>query len=59
MIFTNDIEKFFYSSLTNDEETMTNRKLIKVVHKIDVNKILKVNETINKTLKQLIAIVIK
>ena len=38
---------------------MINRKLIKVVYKIDINKILKVNKVINKALKQLVAIVMK
>ena len=51
IIFTNDIKEFFYSSLLNDEETMTNRKLIKAVHKIDINKTSEVNKVINKTLK--------
>ena len=59
IIFTNDIEKFFYLFLANDEETMTNRKLIKIVYKIDMNKTLKINKIINRTLKQLVAIVTK
>ena len=29
IIFINNIKEFFYSLLTSDEETMTNRKLIK------------------------------
>ena len=59
IIFTNDIKEFFYSSSTNDEETITNRKLIRIVHKIDMNKISEINEMINRMLKQLIAIVTK
>ena len=47
MIFTNNIRKFFYSSSVSDEKTITNQKLKKVVYKIDINKILKVNKVIN------------
>ena len=59
VVSTNNIKKSFYSLSTNDEKTMTNRKLIKVIHKIDINKILKVNEIINRALKQFVAIVMK
>ena len=38
---------------------MTNQELIRTVYKIDMNKTLKVNEMINKILKQLVAVVIK
>ena len=59
VIFTNDIKKFFYLSLTNDEKIMTNQKLIETTYKINMNKTLKVNEMINRMLKQFIAIVTK
>ena len=55
VIFTNDIKEFFYSLLASNEETIINRKLIKIIHKINMNKTLKINEMINKTLKQLVA----
>ena len=55
----NDIEKFVYSSSTNDDETMTRREIIKIVYKINLNKTLKVNEIINKALRQLARIIIK
>ena len=55
----NDIKKFFYLSLANDGETITNQKLIKVVHKVDMNKVLEINKMINRTLKQLIVIATK
>ena len=47
MISTNDIEEFFYLLLTNDEKTIINRKLIKIVYKVNINKSLKINEIIN------------
>ena len=59
MVFMNGIEELFYSLSANDEKTITNRKLIKTVYKIDMNKTLKVNEIINKAFKQFITIVMK
>ena len=50
IIFMNDIKNFIYFSLTDNDETMTRREIMKIVYKIDLNKMLKVNEIINKTL---------
>ena len=58
-IFMNDIEKFVYSPSINDDETMTRRKIMKIVYKISSNKMSKVNKIINKTLRQLAQIIIK
>ena len=51
IIFMNDIEKFVYFSSTNDDETMTRHEIIKIVYKINLNKIFKINKIINKTLR--------
>ena len=59
IILINNIKKFFYSSSADNEKMMTNRKIIKVVYKIDLNKTSEINETINKMLQQLVNIVIK
>ena len=59
IIFMNDIEKFIYFLLTDDDETMTRRKIMKVVYKINSNKASKINEIINKTLQQFARIIIK
>ena len=59
IIFMNDIEKFIYFSSTDDDETVTRREIIKIVYKINLNKMLKVNEIINKTLRQFAQIIIK
>ena len=59
IVFMNNIEKFIYSLSTDDEETMTRRKIIKIVYKINSNKILKINEIINKTLQQLARVIFK
>ena len=53
IIFMNDIEKFIYFSSTDDDETITCREIMKIVYKINLNKILKINEIINKTLRRL------
>ena len=59
IVFMNDIEKFIYFSLTDDDETMTHREIIKIVYKINSNKTSKINEIINKTLRQLARIIIE
>ena len=55
----NDIEKFVYFSSINDDETMTRRKITKIVYKINLNKMSKINEIINKALRQLAKVIIK
>ena len=55
----NDIEKFVYFLSIDDDETMTHREIIKIVYKINLNKMLKINEIINKTLRQLARVIIK
>ena len=59
IIFMNDIEKFVYFSSTNNDEIMTRREIIKIVYKINLNKISKINKIINITLRQLARIIIK
>ena len=51
IIFINNIKKFIYFSSTDDDETMTRREIIKAVYKINLNKISKFNEIINKVLR--------
>ena len=59
IVFMNDIEKFVYSSSTKNDETMTRHKIMKVIYKINLNKMLKINEIINKTLRQFARVIIK
>ena len=59
IIFMNDIEKFVYFSSTDDDETITRRKIINIVYKINLNKASKINKIIKKTLRQLARIIIK
>ena len=59
IISINDIEKFFYSSSADDEKAMTNYKIIKIIYKIDLNKISEINKIINKTLRRLVNVIIK
>ena len=58
-MFMKDAAKFDYSSLINDETSMTHREIMKVIHKINLNKIFKINEVINKALRQLICVIIE
>ena len=55
----NDIEKFIYFLSTENDETMTRREIMKIIYKINLNKTSKINEIINKTLRQLARIIIK
>ena len=51
IIFMKNIAKFDYFSLIDDETSMTRREIIKIIHKINSNKIFKINKIINKTLR--------
>ena len=59
IVFMNDIEKFVYFLSTENDETITRREIIKIVYKINSNKMLKINEIINKALRQFARIIIK
>ena len=54
-----DATKFDYFSSVDDETSMTRRKIMKIIYKINLNKIFKINEIINKALRQLVRVVIK
>ena len=59
IVFMNDIKEFVYFSLIDDDEAVTRREIIKVVYKISSNKTSKINEIINKALRQLARIIIE
>ena len=58
-VFMKDAAKFDYFLSIDDEASMTRREMMKIIHKINSNKIFKINEIINKTLRQLARVVIK
>ena len=45
-----NIKEFNYFLLIDDEASITRRKVMKVIHKINLNKILEINKIINKAL---------
>ena len=55
----NDIEEFIYFLLIDDNKTMTRREILKIIYKINSNKISKINKIINRTLRQLARVIIK
>ena len=59
IIFRNDIERFVYFLLIDDDEIITRLEIMKIVYKINLNKTLKINKIINKALRQLAQIIIK
>ena len=50
-MFMKNVAEFDYFSLINDETSMTRREIIKIIHKINSNKIFEINEIINRTLR--------
>ena len=58
-MFMKNVVKFDYFSSINDERSITRHKIMKVIHKINSNKIFKINEIINKALRQLARVIVK
>ena len=58
-LFMKDVEKFNYFLLIDDETSMTRRKIIKIIYKINSNKTFEINKIINKTLRQLACVIVK
>ena len=58
-MFMKNVKKFDYSSSIENETSMTRREIIKVIHKINSNKTSEINEVFNRTLRQLVHVVIK
>ena len=58
-MFIKDIAKFDYFSLIDDGASMTRREIMKIIHKINSNKIFEINEIINKTLQQFVRVIVK
>ena len=58
-IFMKNIKEFNYFSLIDNETSMTRCEIMKIIHKVNLNKIFKINEIINKALQQLARVVIE
>ena len=54
-----DAAEFDYFSSIDDGASMTRREMIKIMHKISSNKAFEINEVINKTLRQLVRVVVE
>ena len=50
-MFMKDVAEFDYFSSIDDETSMTNREIMRIIHKINLNKIFEINEIINKALR--------
>ena len=59
IIFIKNVINFNYFQLVNDETLMTHREIMKIIHKINLNKIFKIIKIINKALQQLACVIIK
>ncbi len=55
----NNIKNFIYLILINNNKIILKHKLTKAIYKTTLNKILKINNIINRVLKQFIYIVSK
>ena len=54
-----NVAKFDYFSLIDDEISMTCREIMKIIHKINLNKVFEINKIINRALRQLTDIIVK
>ena len=54
-----NVKEFNYFSLINDEASMTHREIIKIIHKINLNKTFEINEIINKILRQFARVIVE
>ena len=59
IIFMKNVAEFNYFLSINDKAPMTRREIIKIIHKINLNKIFEINKIINKTLRQFARVVVK
>ena len=50
-MFIKNIRKFNYFLLIDDEASMTRREIMKIIYKINSNKIFKINKIINQALR--------
>ena len=57
--FMKNVAKFDYFLLINDETSMTRREIMKIIHKINSNKVFEINEIINKTLRQFVRVIVE
>ena len=58
-MFMKDVAEFNYFLLIDDEASMTRREIMKIIHKINSNKIFEINEIIYKALRQFARVVVK
>ena len=54
-----NVEKFDYFLSVDDEASITRREIMKVIYKVNSNKTFKINEIINKALRQFIRVVVE
>ena len=54
-----NIKKFSYLFLIENDETILKRKIIRTIYKATLNKTFKINKITNRTLKQLVCVVSK
>ena len=58
-MFMKDAAEFNYFSSIDNETSMTRCEMMKIIYKINSNKTFKINKIINKTLRQLVRVVVK
>ena len=58
-MFMKNNKKFDYSLSVENKTSMTHCEIMKVIHKINLNKAFEINKIINKTLQQLVCVIIE
>ena len=59
IMFMKNVVKFDYFLSVDDETSITHREIMKIIHKINSNKIFKKNKIINKALRQFVYVIVK
>ena len=59
IMFMKNVAKFDYFLLIDDKVLMTCREIMKIIHKINLNKTFEINKIINKALRQLVRFIIE
>ena len=58
-ILIKNVAEFNYFSSIDDETSMTRCKIIKIIHKINLNKTFEINKIINEMLRQLACVIVE
>ena len=59
IMFMKNVKEYDYSLSVDDETSIIYCEIIKIIYKINLNKIFKINQIINKALRQFVCVLFK